>query len=169
MKMKIDWMEKYLTEAEGLIYNNQIEQGLEILNDLLYDEPGYGRLHNHIGWAYMYYTSDIAKAELHLTMAIRFNEAHAAPYLHMGNLCLRTERYGEALEYLSKGITKENANKIAFLESTAHVYEMKREYTKAIKAYKEATLVSMAGFEINNLAEAIKRCQKKRLVHYFTF
>jgi hypothetical protein len=51
--MRIEWIEKLMTEAEALIVNNQVENGLELLNSLLYDEPGYGSLHNHIGWAYV--------------------------------------------------------------------------------------------------------------------
>jgi tetratricopeptide (TPR) repeat protein len=167
--MKIEWIEKYLTKAEELIYNNQVEHGLQILTDLLYDEPGYNRLHNHIGWAYMYYTSDVVKAELHLKMAIKFAEQYAPPYLHLGTLYLRAGRYAEALEYFIQGKTKENANKVAFLESIAQVHEMKQEYSKAIKAYRKAALISIASPEINHLHEGIKRCRKKRLMLYFTF
>lgn len=165
--MRIEWMEKYMAEAERLIYNNQIDEGLTVLNNLLYDEPGYGRLHNHIGWAYMYYTDNVTNAEMHLKMAIRFDAGFAAPYLHIGNLCVRTGRYTEALDYLEIGLTKANANKVALLESIGNAYEMKCEYSKAIKAYRKATLASMAGFEMNNLMEGIKRCRKKRLAFFF--
>jgi len=81
--MRIEWMEKYMADAERLIYSNQVEDGLLMLTDLLYDEPGYGSLHNHIGWAYMYYTADVEKAERHLKLAIyldrkstRLNSSH---------------------------------------------------------------------------------------------
>lgn len=80
--MRIEWMEQYMADAERLIVNNQIEDGLVLLNNLLYDEPGYGSLHNHIGWAYMYYTTEVAKAERHLKLAIHFDAEFTAPYLH---------------------------------------------------------------------------------------
>ena len=166
--MRIEWMEKYMTEAEGLISNNQVDEGLSLLQNLLYDEPGYGRLHNHIGWAYMYYTSNTENAALHLRMAIQFDSDYAAPYLHIGNLCVRTGQYTKALEYLETGLTKSNANRVAFLESMGNAYEMKGEYSKAIKSYKAAVMASMAGFEVNNLMEGIKRCRKKRLSFFFT-
>jgi len=166
--MRIEWMEKYMSDAEKLIYENKVTEGLAMLDDLLYDEPGYGSLHNHIGWAYMYYTADIVKAELHLKMAIRFDETFAAPYLHIGNLYIRTGRYAEALQYLEKGMKAINPNKIAFLESIAHVHELKRDYAKAIATYKEA-LASTVGFESEKLTEGIKRCRKKRWVMMFTF
>jgi len=166
--MRIEWMEKYLKEAETLIYDNQVEAGLNLLNDLLYEEPGYGGLHNYLGWAYMYYTIDLKKAELHLRMAISFDKEYPAPYLHLGNLFIRMQRYDEAMDFFEQGMTKPDANRVVFLESIGHVYEMKRMFTQAIKVYKEAIL-SSAGFEMNNLTERVKRCQKKRLMYYFTF
>ena len=166
--MRIEWMEQHMANAERLICNNEVEDGLVLLNNLLYDEPGYGSLHNHIGWAYMYYTTEAAKAEQHLKLAIRFDAEFMAPYLHLGNLYIRMGRYAEALVNLEKGLTKPNTNRVAFLESIGHAYELKREYAKAIKAYKEA-LVSTVGFETTNLAEGIRRCRKKRWVMMFNF
>lgn len=167
-EMRIEWMEKYMADAERLIFGNQVDEGLTLLTDLLYDEPGYGSLHNHIGWAYMYYTADVEKAERHLKLAIYFDPTFFAPYLHLGNLYVRTGRYTEALKNLETGLTKQNANKVAFLESIAHVYELKRDYALAIKTYKEA-LASSVGFETANFAEGIKRCRKKRWVMMFNF
>jgi tetratricopeptide (TPR) repeat protein len=166
--MRIEWMEKYMADAERLIYSNQIEEGLMMLDNLLYDEPGYGSLHNHIGWAYMYYTADAEKAERHLKLAIYFDAQFAAPYLHLGNLYIRMGRYSDALANLEKGLTKQNANRVAFIESIAHVYELKRDYSKAIKSYKEA-LASSVGFDTTNFTAGIKRCWKKRWVMMFSF
>ena len=166
--MRIEWVEKYMAAAEQLIYNNQIQEGLRLLNDLLYEEPGYSSLHNHIGWAYFYYTSEVDKAELHLKLAIKFNDEFVAPYQHLGSLYTRAARYNEALEILEKGLTKPNANRVALLENIGNVYELKRDYTKAIRTYKEA-LTSTVGLEITNLNEGIKRCRKKRWVMMFTY
>lgn len=166
--MKFEWMNKYLADAEQMMYDNQVNEGLELMNSLLYEEPGYGYLHNYIGWAYLYYTADTAQAELHLKMSIRFDAGYAAAYLHLGNLYVRLGRYTEALQYLESGLTKNNANKVAFLETIAHVYELKKEFNKAIRFYKEA-LACTVGHEVTQLTESIKRCQKKRWVLMFSF
>lgn len=165
---RIEWIEKYLQDAEKLIYENRIDEGFRIMTDLLYEEPGYGSLHNHLGWAYMYYSDADARAELHLKMAVKFNTEFAAAYQHLGTLLIRMGRYDEALEYLEKGVTKHNANRTTFLEKIANVYELKNDYTKAIRKYKEA-LASTTGFEAATYTEAIKRCRKKRWVLMFTF
>ena len=166
--MRIEWIEQYLAEAEQLIIANNVDRGLKLMNELLYDEPGYGYLHNHLGWAYLYYTSDTERAELHLKMAVKFNEEYAAPYLHLGTLYIRMGRYADALNYLNRGLNKPNANRQVFFQSIAQAYEMKREFGKAIQAYKEALTHSL-GYESETLMQSIKRCRKKRLVLFFSF
>src|SRR4051812_8544170 len=109
--MRIDWVEKYLAQAEQLIYSNNVDGGLRLMNELLYDEPGYGSLHNYLGWAYLYYTADVARAEMHLRMAVKFNEEYPAPYLHMGTLLIRRGKHNEAITFLEKGLQKQNANR----------------------------------------------------------
>jgi len=151
-----------------LMYANKVDEGFHLLNGLLYDEPGYGSLHNHLGWAYFYYSSDLSMAELHLKASIKFDANFAAPYLHLGNLLIRTGRYQEALHYLQKGLEQYDANRVAFLESIAHAYELMRAYGKAIKTYKEA-MASTVGFETASFMEGIKRCRKKRWMTVFAF
>jgi len=167
--MTLEWIEKYLSEAEQLVYDNQLKEALTLLNNLLYEEPGYGRLHNHLGWAYLYYGADVTKATLHFEMAIKFDESFAAPYLHMGTLYTRKGKYVEAIGYLEKGLTKSNPNKVAFFEAIGQAYELKGDYAKAIKAFKSAVLASVAEHEITTLTSSIKRCRKKRFVYFFTF
>lgn len=165
---QIKWIEKYLTEAEQLIYDDQVEQALMILHNLLYEEPGYGRLHNHIGWAYLYYTDEVRRAELHLKMAIHFDNAYAAPYLHLGTLYIREEKYSDALAYLEQGLTKPKANRVALFQSLGNVYELRGDWRRAIAAYKKAIMTSVQEYEVTDLRAGIRRCRRKRLVLFFS-
>lgn len=165
--MKIEWIEKYLTEAEQLIYDNRVNDGIALLQSLLHDEPGYGYLHNHLGWAYLYYTADVEKAELHLKMAIQFDGQYAAPYIHMGNLMIRCARYAEAIEYLKLGIQKPSANRVAFLEAMGQAWELKGDFRQAIRSYREAMMASLNEFEVANMTNHVARCRKKRWVSFW--
>ena len=166
MKVRIEWMEGYMADAERLITDNRVDEGLTILQNLLYDEPGYGSLHNHLGWAYMYHTPDSEKAELHFTMAMRFDASYAPPYLHLGNLYNRTGRYTAAIEQFTRGLSAVGANRVALYEGLALAHEMRKEFRAAIKSYKEA-IAGSAGMEFNHLREGIKRCRSKRWVMLF--
>ena len=166
MKMKLNWMEKYLRDAESMITDDRVEEGLALLNNLLYEEPGYGGLHNHLGWAYLYYTEDVLRAELHLKMAIKFDESYVPPYLHIGALYMRQARYSDVISYSEAGLAKAN-NHTALLQNLAYAYEMRKDWSMAIRAYKKAMATSVLDFEVNNLISGIKRCRKKRAVLFF--
>lgn len=160
--MRIDWIEKYLHEAEQLIVQNRLNEGIALLQDLLYDEPGYSYLHNHLGWAYMYYTPDVEQAMLHLKMAITFDGEYAAPYLHMGNLMIRCNRYAEAIDYLQQGLQKPSANRVVFLEAIGQAWELRGDFRQAIDAYREAMMASLTDHEVTNMTSHVARCRKKR-------
>jgi Tfp pilus assembly protein PilF len=98
-----------------------------------------------------------------------FDAEFAPPYLHLGVLYMRNGKYTEALKILETGLTKPNANHVAILENVAHAYELRAEFSQAIKAYKEAAKSSIVSAEVNNLMDGVKRCRKKRLALFFTF
>lgn len=162
--MKHEWIDKYMYDAERMIVEGGpgVNEGLKMLNELLYEEPGYGRLHNHLGWAHLYYTFDIAQAEVHFKAAIKFHGEFQAPYLHLGTLYVREAKYAEAIDVLNKGLTAQQANKAGMLDLIGQAYEMQREYKLAIKAYREAMLSTFATSEVNIFSDSIKRCRKKR-------
>jgi tetratricopeptide (TPR) repeat protein len=166
---KLEWIEKYMTQAEQLIYDGQVEQGMNILQNLLYEEPGYASLHNFLGWAYLYHSKNEVLAELHFRMAIRFASEYAPPYLHMGNLMNQKGRYTDAIEFFREGLTKPDALRSTLLESMAHAYELKSDYRKAIRLYKEAASASVADFEVDRMLMGVKRCRRKRVAFLFTF
>jgi tetratricopeptide (TPR) repeat protein len=163
------WIEKYLTMAEEHIFDGQLEEGLNLLNGLLFEEPGYAPLHNHLGWAYMYYAEDAARAEMHFRMAIRFAADYAPPYLHMGTLLSRAGRHAEAIEYFRSGLTKPKAVTTALLEGMALAYETQREFRPAIRAYRDAATASVVDFEVDRLLRSAQRCRRKRLELFFSF
>ena len=162
------WIENYMANAEQMIYDGRVDEGLSILNNLLYEEPGYGRLHNFIGWAYMYYAKDARQAEMHFAMSIRFAPDYAPAYLHMGTLLSNAGRYAEAIEYFGKGLSKADAIRAALLEGMAHAYELQGDYRQAIRAYKDAATASVVDFEVDRMLKGASRCRRKRFALLFS-
>jgi tetratricopeptide (TPR) repeat protein len=161
--MKIEWIEKHMTEAEKMISEgDQLELGMGILNNLLYEEPGYGRLHNHIGWAHLYYTEDLNQAELHLKTAIKFSPEYSPPYLHIAKLYIVKEKYEEAIAILTDALSQPEANRARLYELIGQCHEMMHEFKLATRAYREAMLASVDSYHTQRFAESIKRCRAKR-------
>jgi tetratricopeptide (TPR) repeat protein len=158
---KLEWLDTYLTEAENLIMEGSVNDGLALMQNLLYEEPGYAALHNYLGWAYCYYAESEQKAEVHWKWAIKFDKELAAPYLHLGRYYRGKRKYSDAVKYLEAGLETPDAIREALLENLAHVYELRGDYRKAVETYKSA-LASCVGYQSEALLEGIKRCRKKK-------
>jgi tetratricopeptide (TPR) repeat protein len=167
--MTLEWIENYMKKAEGLVYQDRIDEALAILNDLLYEEPGYAKLHNLIGWVYLYYANEPARAETHFQTAMKFDPTYAPPYLHLGWIYLSRGVYVEALGYLEQGSVKADANKVAFMECIGQAYELRGNIRKAIESYRMAMNASIDNREFTRLRDSIKRCRKKRRVLLIAF
>ncbi len=163
------WIEKYMSDAEHMILEGQVDEGVQMLQSLLYEEPGYAGLHNYLGWAYMYYARNEAQAALHFKMAMRFAPDYAPPYLHMGNLMSRGGAYEDAIAYFQEGMTKPNALRGVLLEGMAHAYELRGDYAHAVRTYKEAAKASAIDFEVDRMLKGVARCRRKRLAMFFSF
>jgi tetratricopeptide (TPR) repeat protein len=159
---KIKWNDEYIEEANRLVYNEEHEQALKILNNILFEEPGYARLHHTIGCIYFYQAEETKKAEQHFRLAIRFDPEFAEPYGDLGQLLSDDERLDEAIHIYTQGMNAKKANKTQLLSSTAKAYELKKKYTKAIKHYKEALGHSAELWNCLTLEESIKRCKRKQ-------
>lgn len=164
----IIWIENELAYAEKMVVEGRVEEALNVMNNLLYDEPGYAPLHNYLGWTYLYYANNLDRAELHFRTALRFAPDFAPPYIHLGNLSMRKARYAEAIEFLREGLTKPEAIRVVLLETMAQAYEMLGDYRNAIRAYKEAAIASVVDFEVDRMLKSAKRCRKKRLAMLFS-
>jgi tetratricopeptide (TPR) repeat protein len=160
---KIKWIEEYLKQAMELVWLEGHESALKLLDRILYEEPGYGRLHYTLGLIYFNHTEEVKKAELHFRMAIQFSPKLAEPYCSLGQLLRQEERHDEAIEVCLKGLDAKQANKSRLLESVGQAYELKKKYRKAIKHYRDALTHSAELWECRVLEESIKRCKRKLL------
>ncbi|HWA34169.1 MAG TPA: hypothetical protein VG737_08575, partial [Cyclobacteriaceae bacterium] len=125
-------------------------------------EPGYSRLHNTIGSIYFYNADNIPAAELHFTMAIRFDGKFADPYWHLGNLLYQEERLDDAIRIFKKGLKARQARKSNLLHYAGKAYELKKKYTKAIRCYHDALGHSAELWDCLVIENSIKRCKRKQ-------
>ncbi len=159
---KIKWVEEYLEEALRLACEDSYEPALKLLDKLLYEEPGYGRLHNTLGKIYFYYAEDVEAAERHFTMAIKFDPRLAEPYVLLGQLLNDEERHDEAIRIYLKGLKAKQAFKSGLFHGAGKAYELKKQYKKAIEHYQSALENSAELWDCRVLEESIKRCKRKR-------
>lgn len=159
---KIKWIEEYLEEALKLAWMEGHEAALKLLDRLLYEEPGYGKLHYTMGVIYFDYAEDMQQAEKHFRLAIKFAPRYANSYWYLGTLLYREERLEESIQILDAGLEAKQADKSLLLTNMAKAYELNQQFGKAIATYKKALGHSAELWNCKVIEESIKRCKRKR-------
>ena len=159
---KIEWIEECLRHALEVAWLEGHEPALKLLDRILYEEPGYSRLHHTIGVIYLQYAEDTKMAEGHFRMAIRFDPEFADPYWYLGELLRQEDRLDDAIDVYLKGIEARRARKSDLLAGAGQAYELKKKYRKAIRHYKKALDHSAVSSDCRALEQSIIRCRRKR-------
>lgn len=159
---KIHWMEEYLEEGLRLAAEEGHEPALKLLEKLLYDEPGYSRLHHALGIVYFYYADKLELAEKHFRLAIQFDSRFAEPYWYLGKLLSDDERLDEAIDVYKNGMTAKRARKAELLNEAGRAYELKKKFKTAIRHYKKALGYSAELWNCLVIEQSIKRCKRKQ-------
>lgn len=159
---KIKWMEEYLEEGLRLAADEGYEPALNLLEKLLYDEPGYARLHHALGIVYFCYADKPEEAEQHLRLAIQFDEKFAEPYWYLGKLLSDDDRLDEAIEVYKNGMKAKRARKAELLSEAGRAYELKKKFGMAIRHYKKALGYSAELWNCLVIEQSIKRCKRKQ-------
>ncbi len=159
---KIKWIEEYLEQALEIAWMEGSERALKLLDKLLYEEPGYGRLHYTLGVIYLRHADEPKEAEQHLRMAIRFNPELAETYTLLAEVLQQDERHDETIDLCTKGLKVKKANKSQLHENVGNAWELKQKYGKAIKSYRQALRHSAELWNCKVLEESIKRCKGKQ-------
>lgn len=138
------------------------DQALAWIRPLLFDEPGYGRLHLALAEIYHRYADDRNQAERHYRMAIHFDAELNNAYLGLAEILCDDERHDEVLRICAGGLRVDRVGKAPLLEAMGKAWELKRKYGKAIRHYRKALRHSAQLYEGKVLEESIRRCLRKR-------
>jgi len=159
---KIKWIEEYLEQALEVAWLEGHERAINLLDKLLYEEPGYGRLHYTLGVIYFRYADESKLAEKHLRLAVHFCPEYAEPYSLLADVLKEGERHDETIKICKQGLHAEKANKSVLLSNLGNAWELKQNYGKAIKSYRKALRHSAELWNCRVLEENIKRCERKQ-------
>jgi tetratricopeptide (TPR) repeat protein len=159
---KIKWIDDYLGQALEIACIEGHERALKLLDKLLYEEPGYGRLHHTLGIIYMRYADDVKQAEVHFRLAIKFSPEFADSYNWLACLLMEEDRHDDMIAICLEGLKAKRANKALLLENVGTGFELKKKYRKAIKSYRDALSHSAGLWNCKVLEESIKRCKRKQ-------
>ncbi len=161
---KTSEIEELFLEAEKAIDEGNHREGKKLLEEILIEEPSFGRAHNHLGWIYKSKYQDFRLAEKHYKLAIHFNPEYPSTYLNYAFLLRDQNRLEELKQLLDKAIKIDSINRCGIYDEFGSLYELRGEYNKAIKNYRMAIRFCLNDNVLEDLRKHIKRCKKKKSI-----
>jgi tetratricopeptide (TPR) repeat protein len=154
--------EELLDNADYCIKEGYIDDAVNILNDILLDDPLFGKAHNQLGYIYETKIHDYTRALQHYDICLKTDPDYCAAYYNAAILYSSLKQYKE-LEALLKKAEDVKGIDIAIINNEwAIMYEAKGEYNKAITYYKRVIASTLNDATISRAIRSIKRCEKKK-------
>lgn len=159
---KIKWIDEVIERGREAAWLEGPDRALQWLQPLLFDEPGYGRLHLALAEIYHRYSEDLILAEIHYRQAILFDAELNTAYNGLTEILSEDERYNDVISVCEAGLRVSKVNKAQLLEAMGKSWELKQKYRRAIRHYRKALRYSAQLFDCKVLEESIRRCKRKQ-------
>jgi tetratricopeptide (TPR) repeat protein len=156
--------EELLDNADYCIKEGFIDEAVTILNDILMDDPLFGKAHNQLGFIFETKLQDYKRAEEHYSISLRTDPNYHCTYYNAAILYSTLKQY-DKLEALLKKAEDVKGIDIAIINNEwAIMYESKGEFNKAIEYYKRVIASTLNDVTISRAIRSIKRCEKKKSI-----
>lgn len=150
-------IESMFMEVNELMNQGSYTEAKERLSDLLEQEPGYGRAHNHMAWLYETQLKDSAKAAYHYRLALKFAPDYLPVYLNYIWFLFDQSQMKAHRALIAEAMTVNGINKPALLNELGRSEEVAGNFRAAAKHYKHAIAKSLNTDEIEVFKHNIKR------------
>jgi tetratricopeptide (TPR) repeat protein len=162
-------IEALMSRIDELWASGRFEEGYEILESTLLDEPGYGKAHSYMGWYAYARMQDYELAERHYLLALKFSPGFAGTYINFTIVLIATGKYGEAIKMAQKGMNVGGSSKAQLLSEIGRAYEYMGMLSLARGAYIEAYLMAETDEAMEAVKGAMARVRKKRQIKSLGF
>lgn len=159
--MDESYLDIEFNRADDLIAQELIEEGKEVLQSILVENPKYGKAHNHLGWISKIKENNLTSAENHYKLALELAPEYGATYMNYAYLLSEEKRFAELEALLKKADQIRDVNQTNLLREWAYYYEDTRQFEQAIKKYKDYALSLYDNALVEKAKEAIIRCKQK--------
>ncbi len=149
-------------EADQLIADRKIGQAMQLLYDIINEQPDYGRAHNHLGWIYETKYRDYAKAEEHYRAALAYAPEYPAVYQNYAVLLSTVRKFNDLEKLLEKAMQVPGINLAAIYNEYGIMNEQQGKLDAAIDSFKKAAQASLSEKDVEFYQGAIRRCQTKK-------
>ncbi len=154
-------LEELFYAADKEISNGNFTSAVEKLENILVEDPKFGKAYNHLGWLYETKFKDLDKAKEFYTKAVEFSPNYTSAYYNFAILLSTLGHYDELQMILAQALTVPGIDKGRINNEYGIMHEQMGDFENAIKYYRECIKFSLNNDEVDRVKNAIERCKSK--------
>jgi len=153
--------EKYLQALDELWYGEP-PKALQLLNEIIANDPLYARAHYQLGKIYYYEISDYQAAGYHFKTCADLEPNFPDVYYHYLRLLVFLNMEKQFRLVSEKALKIAGVNYVSIYNLIGLFAEKKREWAAAIEAYRNALLEAINKNQKDDIQESIDRVKEKK-------
>lgn len=147
--------------ADSIIKDNKIGEAVKELQQILKEDPTFGRAYNHLGWIYHNKYQDLKNADECYRLALQYSPDYPPIYYNYAVLLSSTKEFDELKTLLNRALDFEGINLATIHNEFGIMYEIEGQYSKAIESYNESIKNLFDIHQIDQRLASIERCKRK--------
>jgi tetratricopeptide (TPR) repeat protein len=153
--------ERYLKAIEKLNYGN-IPKAKLLLEEILEEEPGYGKAHFHLGCIYYEYLVEYPLAVKHMELALQFEPEFPDVYHRYLWMLNELGCHEKLVSLAQKALHVRGICKACVYLELGNSHEKNRNWALALESYQEAYLQALSEYDLNRSKNGAERVTEKR-------
>lgn len=154
-------LEELFNQADLDIKDGLYEAAVKKLEDILVENPNYGKAYNHLGWMYETKFRDLTKAEEFYKKALEKAPNYPAIYTNYSILLSTLGKYQELELLLNQAMVTPGVDKANISNEFGIMYEQMGNFSKAIENYTNCAKMTLAKDTMDRAMTSIERCKTK--------
>ncbi|WP_183568815.1 tetratricopeptide repeat protein [Mucilaginibacter sp. SP1R1] len=152
--------EKYLQAVDELSFG-ETPKGLNLLNEIISNDPLYARAHYQLGIIYYYEIKDYQTAGYHFKTCMELEPAFPDNYTHYLDLLVFLNMEKQVVTISAKALNTPGADAAGIYDLLGLFYEKNKQWAKALEAYQKAFMEVTENAEKVDIEQSLKRVRSK--------
>lgn len=152
--------EKYLKAVEKVDYG-KTPKGLQLLKEIIENEPFYARAHYQLGRIYYYEINDYQTAGYHFKTCMELEPTFPDNYFHYLQLVVFLNMEKQVNTIAEKALITPGVNTAGIYNLLGLFLEKNKNWNKALDAYQKAFMEVTRKKEKEDIEESISRVEAK--------
>lgn len=153
--------EKYLKAIQDL-GEGDIPKAKLSLEQILEDEPGFGKAHYYLACIYFDKLVNYPLALQHIELALKFDPQFPEAHQYYLGMLLDLDCHSQLLEQSQKALKAVGVCKSCVYRIVALSYEKRKQWDLALDNFRQAYLHSINKYEIAHIEECAERVKAKK-------